>query len=237
MIIRGMKYALVAVVVVEASRRIYVFIQDKFIRKNQLNLAINEVLFFPDSEFPCSTISKSILSKDRPKANPIQRLCRNPSCKRLHGRKEEASSSMLKFVTYLSTAKKSVDLCIYMFTQSNFSDILRQLHDNGIAVRIITDGSENEATGSQVYKLQSLGIQIKSNKRGTGALMHHKFVIIDNKILLSGSFNWTNQAVVSNYEAVLVTSSESLVTPFVNKFNEMWTMFDCHKGKKFNVYK
>lgn len=138
---------------------------------------------------------------------------------------------MFKFLTYLSRAKFKVDLCIYMFTQSTLANLLNELHRANIQVRIITDGAEDEATGSQVERLRKTGIEIKSNKRGTGALMHHKFVIIDEDILLSGSFNWTNKAVVSNYEAVLVTSAESLVKPFVRQFNEMWSQFGQHPRK------
>lgn len=234
MIVRGLSCTLIIIVAIKAGQKLYILWKDKSGKEEEFQ-AINEVLFFPDSEYPCSTISKGLLSKERPKSTPVQKLCRNPSCMRLHGRTGESPSSMLKFVTYLSMAEKSVDLCIYMFTQSNFSDIIRQLHQSGVSIRIITDGGEDEANGTQVSKLQLMGIEVRSNKRGTGALMHHKFVIIDDKILLSGSFNWTNRAVVSNYEAVLVTSSKSLVNPFVDKFNEMWQMFDAHKVKGFRL--
>lgn len=193
-------------------------------RKSTPSKDINEVLFFPDKEYPCSIITQSMST---PLAGK-KRQCYNPSCRKLHGKQNEPESSMIKFLDYLSSAKFKVDLCIYMFTQSTLARILRYLHEANIKVRIITDGAEDEATGSQVEKLRDLGVEIKSNKQGTGALMHHKFVIIDDDILLSGSFNWTNKAVVSNYEAVLVTSNKSLVIPFIQKFDEMWADFGQH---------
>ena len=36
--------------------------------------------------------------------------------------------------------------------------------------------------------------------------MHHKFAIIDGKKLISGSFNWTMQAAMGNYENVMITN-------------------------------
>ncbi len=43
------------------------------------------------------------------------------------------------------------------------------------------------------------------------ALQHHKFAIVDGRLLLNGSFNWTRQAVTSNNENVTVLSDAQLV--------------------------
>lgn len=191
--------------------------------------SINEVLFFPDAEFPCRQVTNRMAS-----CPAEQRICHSPSCRKLHGRIGESHSSMIKFLNYLASATKSVDLCIYVFTQVTMAEILLDLHERNVRVRIITDGSEDEADGSQTEKLRKAGIEIKSNKRGTGALMHHKFVVIDELVLLSGSFNWTSKAVVSNYEAVLVTSNPNIVVPFNHKFNEMWSAFGSHTKSRIS---
>lgn len=184
---------------------------------------VNRVLFFPDKEFPCNKVVHGIV-----KNPPETRVCRNPSCRRLHGRDNESPSSLIQFLNYLASAKCTVDLCIYMFTQSILAEVLHDLHKTNVRVRIITDSSEDDAHTSQVDYLRKSGIEIKSNRRGTGALMHHKFVVVDGQLLLSGSFNWTNKAVVSNYEAVLVSSEKCLVEPFSEKFEEMWSQFGYH---------
>lgn len=150
----------------------------------------------------------------------------------MHGRLGENRSSLLKFLSLLADARLKVDLCIYTFTQTILADILIGLYKEGVQVRIITDCSEDEATSSQLERLGRVGIPIKSNKRGTGALMHHKFVVIDDRLLLSGSFNWTNKAVVSNYEAVLVTTTNEFVHPFRAEFDEMWSKFQEHHSTK-----
>lgn len=52
--------------------------------------------------------------------------------------------------------------------------------------------------------------------------MHHKFVLIDDRIVAFGSFNWTIQAVTENNESILVTSDPATVRPFVSEFQRLW---------------
>lgn len=125
-------------------------------------------------------------------------------------------------------------MCIFMLTQQNLTSILCDLHRKKVQIRIITDGAEDEVTSSQIHNLASAGIIIKSNKANTGALMHHKFVVIDDELLICGSFNWTNKAVVSNYEAVVVTSNRSLVRPFITEFHKMWSSFELFHGRSMS---
>lgn len=221
--IRTVAFTLIAGSLVARIMIVYLRHKRKVEKKKDRQIE-NEVLFFPDSEYTCVLISKALSSGDPPKVS-IQNICRNPSCRKLHGRTNEPPSSMLKFLSYLSSAKESVDLCIYVFTQTTLAGVLKHLHESNVSVRVITDVIEDDAFGSQLDNLRNLGIKIKSNKKGTGTLMHHKFVIIDKKILMSGSFNWTNKAIVSNFEAVIVTSSQDLVQPFVTKFDELWKTF------------
>jgi cardiolipin hydrolase len=44
--------------------------------------------------------------------------------------------------------------------------------------------------------------------------MHHKFIVIDDDLLLNGSFNWTSTAVNSNYENVVVMDHGGLIGDF-----------------------
>lgn len=52
--------------------------------------------------------------------------------------------------------------------------------------------------------------------------MHHKFALVDDRKLITGSLNWTVTAVQSNKENVLVTEEPELVHPYVDEFRQLW---------------
>jgi phosphatidylserine/phosphatidylglycerophosphate/cardiolipin synthase-like enzyme len=59
----------------------------------------------------------------------------------------------------------------------------------------------------------------------TRYMMHHKFAVIDQEILITGSFNWTAQATMGNWDNAIITSTSDLVAPFVTEFERMWHLF------------
>ena len=56
--------------------------------------------------------------------------------------------------------------------------------------RIITDDVMIKMKGSDVSDLAKEGISVRTDNSGKN-LMHNKFVIIDNDVLMTGSYNWT----------------------------------------------
>lgn len=52
--------------------------------------------------------------------------------------------------------------------------------------------------------------------------MHDKFCIIDNQIVIHGSYNWTNKAEFKNEENISVTKDCNASTEFSIKFKELY---------------
>lgn len=55
--------------------------------------------------------------------------------------------------------------------------------------------------------------------------MHHKFAIIDNKLLLFGSLNWTRLGIYNNWDNICITSSKEMIDQFRVLFNSLWNEF------------
>jgi len=134
-------------------------------------------------------------------------------------------SNISKLLSIVREARHQLDMCLYLVTLPELANVVISLHQTGICVRLIVEGSNVGGLGCQVDRLRRSGVDVVT--RNQTGLMHHKFIIVDGKILLSGSFNWTYQAVTHNNENVIVTSNPVIVNQFNHQFNLL--LQECEK--------
>lgn len=52
--------------------------------------------------------------------------------------------------------------------------------------------------------------------------MHNKFAIFDGRLLLTGSYNWTDSAEDYNWENVIILDDTAVVRAYKDEFEMMW---------------
>lgn len=55
--------------------------------------------------------------------------------------------------------------------------------------------------------------------------MQHKFCLVDDKVLLTGTLNWGDDRSSDHWNYVYITSKPQLVQPVKNKFYQMWSTY------------
>ncbi len=55
-----------------------------------------------------------------------------------------------------------------------------------------------------------------------GDKLHHKFAVIDNKTVITGSFNWSPSAAHTNDETLLIIHSPLVAKHFTREMDRMW---------------
>jgi phosphatidylserine/phosphatidylglycerophosphate/cardiolipin synthase-like enzyme len=98
------------------------------------------------------------------------------------------------------------------------------VYKRGIKVRIIADDECVKNYGSDVYKLASYGIPCKTDNSAQFH-MHNKYAIIDESVIVTGSFNWTTQAINNNQENLLFYEDKELAAQYIKEFNKLWNEF------------
>ncbi|MDK2372870.1 MAG: phospholipase D family protein [Candidatus Korarchaeota archaeon] len=131
---------------------------------------------------------------------------------------EDRCSSVV--IDWISRANESVDLAIYSFTLDSVGDALVRAHERGVKVRVIMERNQLNRW-SEYNRLREAGIEVKLD--GNPAYMHNKFMVIDGRVVLTGSYNYTKQADTRNDENLLVVIGEDIAGAYEAEFNEMWS--------------
>ncbi|RTY70286.1 phospholipase D-like domain-containing protein [Flavobacterium sp. LB2P53] len=124
----------------------------------------------------------------------------------------------------LKSSKTSIRIAVAWFTDTKLFDILCEKAKEGIQVELLMANHEiNHDSNIKYRDLINDGGQIFwIGKEGAYApLMHNKFCIIDNTILIFGSYNWTQKA-KSNHESITVIEEDyNLILDFNQEFDKI----------------
>lgn len=122
-------------------------------------------------------------------------------------------------------AKSTIDIAIYVFTDKDIVDVLNKKADEGIKIRILF-GKTADNFSSSVD--ESINAKIEKRRDGIhkfefDGIMHNKFMIVDGKVLVTGSYNWTYSANRKNNENIMIiNNAQGTVNNFQNEFKRIW---------------
>jgi len=144
---------------------------------------------------------------------------------------DESGRNLERICKEISCARRRVWLAMFTLTDDLLSDEVRSAHIRGLDVRVIVDDMQSYVKGGDAHWLANSGVPVTTDK--SDALMHHKFVVLDAKVL-SGSFNWTKQASVANNENLCILHDSKIVNAFGREFKRLWSQFNGRGGRLHN---
>jgi len=136
---------------------------------------------------------------------------------------EDAARGLNRLVGCLRHARKSLDICVFTITHNALRDEVIGAHKRGVAVRVLTDNDKAYDLGSDIRTLEGAGVAVRIDK--TKNHMHHKFALVDGRLLINGSFNWTRSASRVNQENLQLSNSATQLRLFQREFERLWRQF------------
>lgn len=118
-------------------------------------------------------------------------------------------------VNALKKAESSIHIQAYSFTSQAIAQALVDAHKRGVQVFAILDRSQ-KSEYSTVDFIRQAGIPVLIDAKH--AIAHNKVIVIDDKIVITGSFNFTNAAEDKNAENLLIIHDPILVTEYTKNW-------------------
>jgi phosphatidylserine/phosphatidylglycerophosphate/cardiolipin synthase-like enzyme len=123
-------------------------------------------------------------------------------------------------INLINRANRSVYVAVYSFTRDSLATALIYAKERGVEVRVVIERERAYEQGSEYPMLKSAGVDVRLD--GNPNLMHHKFMVIDGYIVVTGSYNWSSAAEDRNDENIVVIFDRDVAQRFVQEFERVW---------------
>lgn len=121
----------------------------------------------------------------------------------------------------LMAAQESIYFMAFSFTADDLAGAMLDRANAGVTVQGVMERSQYESnTGGDYDKFAAAGLDVRLD--GNRYNMHHKVIIIDRQIVVTGSYNFTSSAEKRNDENLLVFYSSDIASIFMQEFQRVF---------------
>jgi phosphatidylserine/phosphatidylglycerophosphate/cardiolipin synthase-like enzyme len=120
----------------------------------------------------------------------------------------------------VSSARRSVVFLAFSVTNGPIAEALAERAAAGVAVRGVVERKNVRGIGSVFGALQAGGVDVLED--GNCYFLHHKLIVIDDRLVISGSYNFTASAERENDENLLVIADAGLARAYREEFERLY---------------
>jgi len=131
-----------------------------------------------------------------------------------------------QIINHISQAESDLKICVAWFTDIDIYNTILEVQKKGVSVYVIIANHEFNKKSKVDFK------ELLNNKGHVGyignlndtvsdKLMHNKFCIIDNDIVITGSYNWTFKARMNDENVIVIKNQPTVISKFAEKFESI----------------
>lgn len=125
-----------------------------------------------------------------------------------------------KIYDELEDAEQSIHFMVFSFTRTDYLDLLNR-KSREVRIKGIFEKTRINQRYNIYNKLsQNKGIELKLDRNRY--VLHHKVFVVDNRTVITGSFNPTKGADTRNDENVLIIRDRNIAGQYLAEFNRVW---------------
>ena len=122
----------------------------------------------------------------------------------------------------ITSSRGTIDVTAFTFTSGDIAEALYQAKERGVEVRVIIDQTQDAKSYPVLRFLEEEGFDLQFLKGNVGGSMNNAFAIFDDKLLVTGSYTWTEYAEKFNYENAIFIDESDVVEKYKNEFEALY---------------
>lgn len=133
--------------------------------------------------------------------------------------------------TELSQAESSIYIAVAWLTNRDLFNILVDKAKSGVTVQLLLSNDEINQNSSLDFSRLKIGNSVAYLVGdGKSDLMHNKFCVIDRRVVITGSYNWSYKAEKNNHENIVITTDDfELADQFIAQFKQIRDNYFAHQ--------
>ncbi len=121
---------------------------------------------------------------------------------------------------YLQNARRNIRFMAFSYTQPDMGNAMLERIKNGVTVEGVFETVGSDSEHGEMMLLHCGGGKIRRD--GNPGFLHHKVIIIDNRIVITGSFNFSDSANTKNNENVIIIDNADIAKRYLDEFQRVW---------------
>jgi phosphatidylserine/phosphatidylglycerophosphate/cardiolipin synthase-like enzyme len=122
-------------------------------------------------------------------------------------------------VARVRAAQSSIVFLAFQFTSDPIAQAMIARLRQGVRVAGVFERTGSETPFSEFRKLQQAGAEVYQD--GNPYIMHHKVIVVDERVVMTGSYNFTDNANRQNDENLLIIEDRELARRFLDEFERV----------------
>ncbi len=135
-----------------------------------------------------------------------------------------------RIVARLKASTRSIRFLAFSFTSDPIEEEMAARGRAGVEVSGVFETTGSQTQYSAYGKLKKAGFPVYTD--GNPWTMHHKVIIIDERIVIFGSFNFSDNANTQNDENLLIIDNPDIARAFKGEFDRVLTLAQNPPAKK-----
>ncbi|MBT3880977.1 MAG: DUF1669 domain-containing protein [Candidatus Scalindua sp.] len=120
------------------------------------------------------------------------------------------------------SSKVTIDITAFTFTAGDIAEALYQAKERGVVIRVVVDQTQDAKCYPVLGFLKQEQFDLQFLKGNIGGSMHNAFAIFDDKLLVTGSYTWTEYAEKFNYENAIFIDEADAVEKYKREFESLY---------------
>jgi len=129
-------------------------------------------------------------------------------------------NAVSNLIALINDAQTSIRFLAFSFTDYPLAQAMIDRSKTGVDVKGVFETFGSSGDSSELRTFWCAGVPVRQDSGAS--FLHHKVIVIDNSIVVTGSLNFSSNADKDNEENVVILDNSEIAALYLQEFNKLW---------------